>query len=85
MEELPNGIIKTTAYLQNFTLSISENQPMDEKAREDAAKFEEMMNTVPQLQGLINTSGTILSFTKYSNPYISIDRKGIRLNDKPDD
>ena len=62
MEELSSGNIKTTAYLQNFTLPISENQPTDEKTREEAAKFEEMMNTVPQLQGLINTSGTILSF-----------------------
>ena len=85
MEELSSGNIKTTSYLQNFTLPISENQPTDKKNREEAAKFEEMMNTVPQLQGLINTSSAILSYTKYSNPWISIDRKGIRLNDKPDD
>ena len=31
-------------YLQNFTLPISENRPTDDKAREDAAMFEEMTN-----------------------------------------
>jgi hypothetical protein len=62
LEELSNGNIKSTAYLQNFTLPISENELTDEKAQEEAKKFEEMMNKVPQLQGVINTSGTILSF-----------------------
>jgi len=62
MEEASIGKIKTTAYLQNFTLPISENELMDEKAQEEAKKFEDMMNTIPQLQGMINTSGTILSF-----------------------
>ena len=64
MEELSNGSIKTTAYLQNFILPISDNEltMTDEKAREEAKKFEEMMNTMPQLQGVIDPSGTILSF-----------------------
>jgi len=64
MEGLSNGNIKSTSYLQNFTLPFSDSDStmQDEKAREEAKKFEEMMNTVPQLQGVINTAGTILSF-----------------------
>ena len=62
LEELSDGNIKSTSYLQNFTLPISDNEPADEKDREEAKKFEEMMNKVPQLQGVIDTSGTILSF-----------------------
>lgn len=57
LEELSNGNIKSTSYLQNFTLPVSENELPDEKAREEAKKFEEMMNKVPQLQGVINSSG----------------------------
>ena len=62
LEELSNGNIKSTSYLQNYTLPISENELTDEKAQVEAEKFEEIMNKVPQLQGLINTSGKVLSF-----------------------
>ena len=62
LEALSNGNIRSTSYLQNFTLPISENELTNERIQEEAKKFEELMNKFPQLQGVINTSGTNLSF-----------------------
>ena len=61
LENTVDGNIKTTSYLQNWQMPEGMTGNKDEK-NEELEKFTKLMNSQPQLEGVIDSKGEVVSF-----------------------